>query len=69
MLVKFNLKMQRKHICESWRTNRARVLTDYLPSAGVFCKKLNNQTSKAKTVHNEEKIGTTLAKVLDTDSD
>ena len=30
MLVKFNLKMLRKHIYElSWRTNKGRVPTDY----------------------------------------
>ena len=26
MLVKFNLKMQRKHICEYWRTAAAQIL-------------------------------------------
>ena len=28
--------MQRLHFCESWRTNRGRVPTDYLLSARVF---------------------------------
>ena len=38
-LVKFNPKMQRKHICESWRTNRGKLPTDHLISTRVFLPK------------------------------
>ena len=46
-------------LCESWHTNRGKLLTDYflsarvfLPKASVRCKKLSNQKPTANTVRN-----------------